>query len=125
MALADYLTPQGAWSGSPVVNAGSQTGYSLNLKGFTHSITGIVKAGDVFNITGDSKVYRAVSDANSDGSGNLTVALAQPLMASPADSTAIISSNVQFTFAAASDLFEAPVIPGMIYNLAMIVVEDC
>jgi hypothetical protein len=45
----------GAWIGAPLVN-GVQTGSSLITDGWTGSVTGLLKKGDIFTITGVYKV---------------------------------------------------------------------
>lgn len=124
LALPGYTTPLGSWAGSPVVDVAGQTGYALNLRGLTPSQTGIAKAGDLIRIGTDLKVYRVAADANSDGSGDASITLTQPLMISPADGTAITSSNVQFTFACASDVAESPLGRGKLMDFSLDLVED-
>lgn len=122
--LAGYTAPLGSWAGAPVVNVAGQTGYTLNLRGFTINQTGVAKAGDLIRIGTDVKVYRVAADANSNGSGLATITLTQALMASPVDGAVITSSNVQFTFAAASDVAESPMRPGLLQDFTLDVVED-
>lgn len=126
IALPGYTTPLGSWAGTPVVDGAGQTGYTLNLKNFTASQTGVAKAGDVIRIgTTDLKVYRIAADADSDAGGLAAVTLTQALMASPSDAAAIASSGVQFTFACASDLSEIGIAPGDIHpSYVLDVVED-
>lgn len=124
MALASYTAPLGSWAGSPVVNIAGQTGYTLNLRGLTASQTSIAKAGDLIRIGTDLKVYRVAADANSNGSGLATITLTQAMMTSPVDGEVITSSNVQFTFAAASDVAESPMRPAFLQDFTLDVVED-
>jgi hypothetical protein len=124
MALPGYTTPLGSWAGSPVVDVAGQTGYALNLRGLTPSQTGVAKAGDLIRIGTDLKVYRVAADSNSNGTGKATVTLTQALMISPADGTVITSSNVQFTFACASDVSESPLNQGMLQDFSLDLVED-
>lgn len=121
---APLLTaPLGSWAGAPVVAGAGQTGYSINLRGFTPSSSGVAKAGDFVQFFGDAKVYRVASDANSDGSGNATITLVQALLASPADGSAVNVSPV-FTVAVTSDLFEVTIKTGGLYDFALDFVED-
>lgn len=126
LALPGYTAPLGSWVGSPVVDGASQTGYTLNLRGFTATQTGVAKAGDLIRIGAtDLKVYRIAADADSDGAGLATVTLVQALMASPADAAAITSSNVQFTMACASDMAEVGIAPAFLHpSYVLEVVED-
>ena len=117
----------GALGGTPLVNGGSQnvtyaasTGantQSLVTDGWSNSVTGVLKAGDVFTIAGVFAVnpvpgegttgkevlpylqqFTVISDANSDGSGNATLTISpaiittgpyQTVSAAPADNAAI------------------------------------
>ena len=125
MTLPGYDTPLGSWVGTPVVAGAGQTGYTLNLSGFTASQTGVAKAGDLIRIgSTDLKVYRIASNANSNGSGLATITLTQALMASPSAGAAITSTGVQFTFACASDIAESPMRPGYFQDFTLDVVED-
>lgn len=126
ITLPGYTSPLGSWAGSPVVSGAGQTGYALNLSGFTPTQTGVAKAGDLIRIgSTDLKVYRVASDANSDGTGLATITLVQALMASPASGAVIASSNVQFTMAAAADVAEVALAPGYFHpSYVLDLVED-
>lgn len=93
----DLATPRGVATGSPVVDGAGQTGNSLNTTGWTAGQTGIMKAGDVFTIAGDTKVYMVISDANSDGSGNATLSIEPTLLESPSNSSVITVDDCEFT----------------------------
>lgn len=117
--------PLGSWAGTPLVDGAAQTGYTINLKGFTPSAANVAKAGDFVKFAGDAKVYRVAADASADGAGKAAVTLVQALLASPADSAAVTSSSVPFTMACASDLMESSVKTGGFYDFALDMVEDC
>jgi hypothetical protein len=93
-------TPRGVATGTPVVNGAGQTGKSLATRGWTISITGILKAGDYLQVgSGATKrLYKNLTDANSDGSGNATFDIFPRLRESPADGAAITLSTTQGTF---------------------------
>jgi len=116
-------TPQGVATGTPLVNGASQTGRSVLTKGWTHSITGILKAGDVIKFAGHNKVYMLTADADSDGSGNAALSIEPALFVSPADSEALTVSNVPFTVAFTRDTRESDVAPGMFFSFAADMVE--
>ena len=86
----------GIYSGTPLVNGGSQTGSSLILDGASTTITDWAKAGDYFNIAGEEKVYQITADASSDGAGNVTLSIYPPLVSSPANNSAVTFSDVTF-----------------------------
>lgn len=121
--LPGHTAPQGTWAGTPVVNGASQTGAVVNLSGFTASQTGIVKAGDLLQFAGHTKVYMATADANSNGSGLAAVSIRPALMVSPANAEAVVSSNVTFTVALASDSMDTSIQAGPFYALNIDMVE--
>lgn len=84
-------TPNGAGGGTPLVDGASQAGSTLNTKGWTINITGVVKAGDCIKIAGLNQLFRVTADANSGGTGLAAVSINPPILAgaSPADSAAI------------------------------------
>lgn len=104
-----FLTPKGTATGTPLVNGGSQTGTSLVTDGWSTSVTGILKAGDILTIAGLTPVYDIVADVNSNGSGQATLPLSPPIYAgqSPADNAALTVTGVLFR----AILAEPPVIP--------------
>lgn len=91
----DATAPQGIGTGTPLVNGASQTGNTLVTDGWTHSITGILLAGDYIQLgTGaTARLHKVLVDANSDGSGNATFTIWPTLRYSPADNAAIVIAN--------------------------------
>lgn len=101
----------GAQGGTPLVNGASQTGASLITDGWSNSITGVLKKGDIFTLAGvymvnpvtkqvypDLQQFVVTADANSNGSGQSTLGIypsiitsgaTQTVNASPADNAAI------------------------------------
>jgi hypothetical protein len=119
-------TPQGSWAGgAPLVDLGSQTGRTLNIKGLTAGQTGIAKAGDFIVIAGDTKVYMVTADANSDGSGKAALSIEPALMLSPANNAAITYTAVPFTVALAADMQEFPIEAPVLYSFGLSFVERC
>lgn len=78
---------QGSPGGTPLVKGGSQTGQDLITDGWTHSVTGLLIAGDWISI-GD-RLFTVLIDANSDSSGNATLSLWPKIRTAYADNTAI------------------------------------
>ncbi len=83
----DWQTNLGAWTGTPLVKGASQTGNSLIIDGCTISITGWGKAGDYFNVS--SRLYCLTADANTNGSGEVTLAFEPPIITAPSDNAPI------------------------------------
>ncbi len=111
----------GALGGTPLVNGAAQNvtyatakdtwTQTLNVDGWTISVTGVVKAGDVFTIagvnsvnpitkqsTGSLQTFVVTADANSNGSGQTALTISPPIIvggayatvsAAPADNAAI------------------------------------
>ncbi len=85
------------------ISAGATT---CTVDGMTISTNGILKAGDYFRFTGQTKVYMAVEDLNADGSGEGTLTFEPPLRTAVTDDTDIIYDNVDFTVTLVNDVQE-------------------
>lgn len=90
------LDPNGVGGGAPVVAGAGQTGNSINLSGASVGITNWKRTGDVVKFAGDNAVYRARSNANSDGGGLVTLDIVPNLRLSPANLAAVTISGVTF-----------------------------
>lgn len=123
-------TALGTWVGTPKVNGAGQIGRTLNAKGFTPSQSGVAKADDFLQFSGDAKVYSIVADANSDGSGNAALSIEPALMQSPTDNTNLVfGTSILFTLAADDDLTEYPMRPGsasgIFHDFSISLIERC
>ena len=87
----------GALGGTPLTNGSNQTGASLITDGWTAAAANRLKDGDIITIgdvfavnpqskqsTGALKQFRVVGDTASDGSGNATITIDPPIIASGA-----------------------------------------
>lgn len=83
--------PLGAGGGTPLVAGASQTGEEIDTDGWSNSVTNVVRAGDVIRIAGLTPLYRIVSDADSNSSGEATIQINPPIPvgSSPADNAGI------------------------------------
>lgn len=84
--------PIGVATGTPLVNnvAGYSVGAtSIATDGWTITITGILKQGDIISFASHSTRYFVTADTNSNGSGQATVTINPPLTASVPDNNAI------------------------------------
>lgn len=101
-------TPRGVATGTPLVDGGSQTGDSLDIKGATASVTGWLKAGDWIQLgTGaDTRLHRVLDDVDTDGTGDATINIYPSLRTSPSDNAAVTVSNCKGLF----KLTEEPII---------------
>ena len=93
--------PQGVATGTPLVN-GAQVAMSRTLvtKGWTHSTTGILLAGDYLQVgTGlQQRLYKNLTDADSDSSGNATLDIFPSLREGISDNQPITLTNCKGTF---------------------------
>ena len=87
-------------AGTPVVNGASQTGDTLNIDGVPVNQTGYLKAGDYISLgTGTStRLYKVLDDANSNGSGEVTVEIFPDLRTSPADDATLTVASAKGTW---------------------------
>lgn len=82
---------QGAYGGTPLVAAASQTGSSIDLDGCTTGVTDWIKAGDYLSIdvNGEHELKMCTADASSDGGGLITIAFEPRLRASPLNNAVV------------------------------------
>lgn len=77
----------GALGGTPLVNAGSQTGASLITDGWTASVTGLLKEGDTFTIgTGTARIFGVKPQTAASGGATSTGVLQQFVVTADVDS---------------------------------------
>jgi hypothetical protein len=103
-----HTNSRGSWSATPKVKSAGQTGKDLEIYGFPPNTTGVIKDGDFLTIASDDKVYQAVGNYDSDGSGIIVKAgtstkefsINTPLVRSPAaDAVITHGSSVVFKLA--------------------------
>jgi len=119
--LGDPLgcTARGAATGTPLVNGSSQTGGSLVIDGAATSVTGWLKAGDYIQLgTGSSAtLHKVLQDANSDGSGNVTLDIWPHIRTAPADNSTVTVSNTKGLFRLSSNEQSWSINEASIYGL--------
>jgi len=113
---------RGAFGGTPLVAGADQLGASINIDGATSSVTNWIRAGDFFAVNGELK--QCVSDADSDGSGNVTIEFRPRLRSAPADNAAITTADATGTFLLADNAFQWTNSGGPISNLTLQALED-
>lgn len=98
-------TPRGSAGGTPLVNGASQTGGTLVIDGCTASQTGWLKAGDYIQLgsAGSATLHKVLQDADSDGSGNVTLDIWPYIRTAPADNATVTTSNTVGNFRLASN----------------------
>jgi hypothetical protein len=124
----DYAntSPRGIGTGTPLVKGASQTGYDLITDGWTISQTGIMKAGDWFQLgTGSSaRLYKVMVDADSNGSGESTLTIWPKLRSSPADNAALTVTSPVGRFMLVSNESEWAIDQASFYGVSFRAVED-
>jgi hypothetical protein len=116
--------PLGVATGAPLVNGASQTGRTLGTKGWSASVTGIVRAGDFFQLGsgGNTRLHMVVQDADSNGAGVAVLEIWPSLRFSPAD-------NAPLTFASPNGIwrlkepFDYTVDIATVYGLSVTLME--
>lgn len=113
---------RGAFGGTPLVAGANQVGNTLNIDGATPSVTNWIRAGDWFSVNGELKM--ATIDANSDGSGNVTLTFSPRLRTSPADNAAVTTSSGTGKFLLDQSGTSWSNRPGLFSDLTITAIED-
>jgi hypothetical protein len=115
--LGDPLmaAPLGSGAGAPQVLGSSQTGYTLNTKGWTASAQGVLQPGDWLQL--GLRLYRNLSVANADGSGDATLNIWPQIRESPVDGTNLVLNNTQGLFRLKSNQRKWSVNDAKIYGI--------
>jgi hypothetical protein len=96
-----YVVPFGSALGTPLVNGASQTGRTLNTKGWTANSNGLLLPGDYFQI--GLRLHLVTQQVNSDSSGNASISIWPCIRESQADGAFLNLSNPQGLFALKSN----------------------
>ena len=118
-------TARGVATGTPLVNGADQTGGSLVIDGATNSITGWLKAGDYIQLGSGSTatLHKVLADANSDGSGNVTLDIWPHIRTAPADDATVTVSNTVGRWRLASNESSWSVNEASIYGISFTAME--
>ena len=116
------LTPRGLAAtlpGTPIVNGADQTGGSLNITGASRNKTNWLRAGDYLQIgTGlDSKLYKVLTNTDTDNSGNCTVDIWPHIRTAHANGASIITENTKGLFRLSSNETSWSVNEASIYGI--------
>lgn len=125
MGIAGCDTPRGVATGTPLVNGASQTGRTLITDGWTINITGILKAGDYIQLgTGlNTHLHKNLTDANSNGAGQVTLDIWPRLRVSPADNAPIVVISPKGLWRLASNDMPFSLAPPVKFSMSFPVVE--
>jgi len=116
---------QGVATGTISVNGAISSGATTcAIDGMATSTNDILKAGDYFRFTGQDKVYMAVEDLDSDGSGEGTLTFEPPLRSDVADDVALIYDNVDITVRLSNDIQEYSIVTNDLYKYQIDLIEN-
>ncbi len=111
-------TARGIATGAPVVDGAAQLGRSLVTAGWTSGTSGILKAGDYFQLGSGAtaRLHVVMKDAASDNDGAATLDIWPRLRESPADASAIVVTNPKGLFRLASNVSNHNVNNALLYT---------
>tara|TARA_R100000655_G_scaffold107118_1_gene157131 strand:- start:643 stop:1245 length:603 start_codon:yes stop_codon:yes gene_type:complete len=116
---------QGVATGTISVDGAITAGAtSCTIDGMSASTSDILKAGDYFRFTGQEKVYMAVADLDSDGTGEGTLTFEPPLRANVANDVALIYDNVDFTVRLVNDIQEYSIVTNDLFKYEVDLIEN-
>jgi hypothetical protein len=116
---------QGVASGTISVDGAITSGATTcTIDGMATSTNDILKAGDYFRFTGQDKVYMAVADLDSDGTGSGTLTFEPPLRSDVADNVVLIYDNVDFTVRLSNDIQEYSIVTNDLYKYQIDLIEN-
>lgn len=105
LGVSAITTPRGSELGTPLVDGAGQSGQSLATKGWTANESGVLLAGDFFQLGSGAtaRLYKALDDVDADAGGLAAIDFWPRLRESPAADAAITTSGCQGLFRLASN----------------------
>ena len=116
IVLPVISSASGTASGTVLVNGAQAKGTSAIL---VDGLTGTLTAGDHVVFASHTKVYTITADLTGDGTLNIS----PPLIASIADNSAVTYDDVPFTVRQSGDVQEFEITPGVFYSVEVDMVE--
>lgn len=103
----------------------SQTGDELVIDGATISTTGWLKAGDYIQLGSGASatLHQVLIDADSDGSGNVTLDIWPSIRNAPPDNSAVVVNNAKGVFRLATNVSEWSINNSSAYGITFEAVE--
>jgi hypothetical protein len=116
---------RGVGSGVPVVDGAGQTGNQLNTKGWTPSITGILRAGDWVQLGSGSatRLYKVLDDVDSDASGEATLTLFPDLRQIPNNEDALFLTAPKGQWRLSANDIDYTIQTGQFYGITLACME--
>lgn len=117
--------PRGSGGGTPLVKGASQTGQTLAIDGCPLSTTDWLRAGDYIQLGSGStsRMHRLLADADTNGSGEVTLDIWPRLRESPADNAPITITSPKGLWRLASNERSWDVGIGMVFGFSFVAVE--
>ena len=117
--------PRGSAGGTPLVNGAAQTGQSLVTDGWPVSVNGVLLPGDWIQLGSGAtrRVYKTLTQVNSNGSGQATIDIWPRLRESPADNAALVLTDTKGTFRLKDNVMDWSVSVAKRYGLEIDAVE--
>ncbi len=95
-------TPRGTALGAPLVKGANQLGTVLEIDGAAPSITNWLRKDDKIQVA--NRMHMVLNDADSDGSGNVTLDIWPEILISPPDNDPITTNEPKGVFCLAQNL---------------------
>jgi len=123
-SVGEQFVATGAGSGTGTATA-CQTGATLVIDGATADTTGWLKAGDYIQLGSGSSatLHTILIDADSDGSGNVTLEIWPDLRRSPSDNSAVVVNNPKGVFRLAQNISSWSINNSSAYGISFEAVE--
>tara|TARA_R100001460_G_scaffold45695_3_gene82965 strand:- start:79 stop:681 length:603 start_codon:yes stop_codon:yes gene_type:complete len=116
---------QGSVTGTISVDGAISAGATTcTIDGLANNTNGLLKAGDYFRFSSAIKVYMAVEDLNSNGSGEGTLTFEPPLRTAVVDNTSLVYDNVDFTVRLSNDIQEYSIVTNDLYKYQIDLIEN-
>jgi hypothetical protein len=112
-------------AGTPLVNGPNQTGSTLSIDGLPLSVTGYLLAGDYIQIGSGAtaKLYKIMTQVNSDASGTAIIDIWPDIRTSPADNDSISVANTFGVFRLMNPEVSFSIDKASIYGITFSAVE--
>jgi hypothetical protein len=113
------VAPRGTGSGTPLVDGAGQTGYGINLRGFSGA--GVLLPGDWLQI--GYRLYRNLLVANADGGGHVSLSIWPQIRESPADGSTVVLNNTQGIWRLAGNSRKWSITAARVYGMQFDIME--
>tara|TARA_Y100000310_G_scaffold7539_1_gene8238 strand:- start:1319 stop:1936 length:618 start_codon:yes stop_codon:yes gene_type:complete len=95
LPLTSLYNASGSNSNAIAVKTEHSSGNQVTIDGFSNSTNGVLKAGDIIQFTNHKKLYTVKEDVNSSNTGEATIKIDPPLLATVLDNEVVSHSDLQ------------------------------